>query len=80
MLLPDAEADMWEADKEGVRLLPTDPDAAVEAVAGGLDLGDALADEASLIEAFRPVLSRSDRRCSRTRYTPGPFSTSPGRH
>jgi pimeloyl-ACP methyl ester carboxylesterase len=60
MLLPDADADMWEADKEGVRLLPTDPDAAVEAVAGGLDLGDALADEASLIEAFRPVLSRSD--------------------
>ena len=61
-LVPGGEADMWEADKEGVRLLPTDPDAAAEAVAGGLDLGDALADEAALIDAFRPVLSRSDLR------------------
>jgi len=60
MLVPGAKADMWEADKEGVRLLPTDPDAAAEAVAGGLDLADALRDEASLIEAFRAALSPAD--------------------
>lgn len=60
VLVPGAEADMWDADKEGLRLLPTDPDAAAEAVASGLDLGHALADEASLIEAFRPSLSPRD--------------------
>lgn len=38
MLVPGAEADMWEADKEGLRLLPTDPDGAVEAVASGVAL------------------------------------------
>jgi pimeloyl-ACP methyl ester carboxylesterase len=60
MLVPGVEADMWEADKEGVRLLPTDPDAAAEAVSAGLDLADALRDEASLIEAFRGALSPAD--------------------
>jgi pimeloyl-ACP methyl ester carboxylesterase len=60
MLVPGGEEDMWEADKEGVRLLSTDPDAAAETVAGGLDLADALSDEASLIEAFRSALSPAD--------------------
>ena len=43
-----------------MQLLHSDPDVAVEAAAAGLDLGDALADEPSLIEAFRPMLSSSD--------------------
>jgi pimeloyl-ACP methyl ester carboxylesterase len=60
MLVPGGEANMWDADKEGVRLLATDPEAAAEAVAGGLELGDALASEAALIDAFRSALSRSD--------------------
>jgi pimeloyl-ACP methyl ester carboxylesterase len=62
MLVPGAEEDMWEADVEGLRLLPTDPDAAAEAVAGGLDLVEALQDQATLIEAFRPALSPADQK------------------
>lgn len=60
LLVPGAEAEMWEADKEGVRLLPFDPEAAAQAVADGFDAGDALTDEASLIDAFRSMLSPSD--------------------
>ena len=60
VLVPGSEEDMWEADREGLALLPTDPAAAVKSISDGLDLADALENETSLLEGFRSALSPAD--------------------